>query len=305
VLPVAAFVAFWVVVALGLFVLAARGGAGSRPHADPGRRGTRISIGLFAVTAVVFGVAIPVLLLTGNHSNASAQVSGLKLTAEEKAGRELFGEHCGVCHTLGAANAIGKVGPDLDTLKPPATLILHTVANGCLPNAPSTTQEICLGQGVMPAGLVQGRQAVEVAEFVARVTGASTATSTASPGSPATSSSSTATTTSASSSAAPPASGQATTTLAVSANKTGMLMFNVKTLTAKAGKVTINFTNDSPLAHNLTVQSGTSGPTIAATPTFTGGTKSITMTLKAGTYTYYCSVPGHRQAGMLGTLTVT
>jgi plastocyanin len=82
-------------------------------------------------------------------------------------------------------------------------------------------------------------------------------------------------------------------------------MYNTKTLTAKAGKVTIEFTNASPLPHNVTVQSGTSGPTIAATPTFTGGTKSITMTLKPGKYTYYCSVPGHRQAGMLGTLTVT
>lgn len=100
------------------------------------------------------------------------------------------------------------------------------------------------------------------------------------------------------------ASAGATTALKLSAPKSGGLSYNTKKLTAKPGKVTIKFTNDSPLPHNVTVQSGTNGPTIAATPTFTGGTKSVTMTLKAGTYTYYCSVPGHRQGGMLGTLTV-
>ena len=78
---------------------------------------------------------VPAALLTGNHANASAQVGGIKLTAAEKTGRELFGEHCAVCHTLAAANAVGKVGPNLDMLKPPASLVLHTINNGCLPNA--------------------------------------------------------------------------------------------------------------------------------------------------------------------------
>ena len=93
--------------------------------------------------------------------------------------------------------------------------------------------------------------------------------------------------------------------LKLSAPKSGMLMFDTTTLSAKAGKVTIAFTNESPVPHNLTLQTGTSGAKLAATPTFMGGTKSITVTLKAGKYTYYCSVPGHRQAGMLGTLTVS
>jgi uncharacterized cupredoxin-like copper-binding protein len=55
----------------------------------------------------------------------------------------------------------------------------------------------------------------------------------------------------------------------------------------------------------MTIIKGTNGPEVEATPTFMGGTKSMTMTLAAGTYTFYCSVPGHRQAGMQGTLTVT
>jgi uncharacterized cupredoxin-like copper-binding protein len=83
-----------------------------------------------------------------------------------------------------------------------------------------------------------------------------------------------------------------------------MLMFTTNSLHAKAGKVTIDFTNSSPLAHNFTLASS-SGTVLGATPTFMGGTKTLTVDLKAGTYTYYCSVPGHRAAGMHGTLTVS
>ena len=82
-------------------------------------------------------------------------------------------------------------------------------------------------------------------------------------------------------------------------------MFNTKTLAAKAGNVTITFTNLSPEGHNFTLAQGTAGKVLGATPTFTGGSKTLTVRLKAGTYTYYCSVPGHRQAGMQGTLTVS
>jgi plastocyanin len=96
----------------------------------------------------------------------------------------------------------------------------------------------------------------------------------------------------------------ASTTLTDSADPSGALKFTKSTLTAKAGTVTIDFTNASPLAHNFTVQQGTSGAVVGATPTFMGGTKTLTLKLKAGTYTFYCSVPGHRAAGMQGTLTV-
>jgi plastocyanin len=91
--------------------------------------------------------------------------------------------------------------------------------------------------------------------------------------------------------------------LSLEANREGQLMYNKTSLTANAGKVSIDFTNMSPIGHNVTVASS-SGAVVGATPTFQGGTKTLTLNLKPGTYKFYCSVPGHRMAGMEGTLTV-
>ena len=101
------------------------------------------------------------------------------------------------------------------------------------------------------------------------------------------------------------AAGGASGNLAIAANPSGQLAYDKKTLSAKAGKVTITMTNMSPVGHNITIQQGTSGSVLGATPTFNGGTKSVTVNLTAGTYTFFCSVPGHRAAGMVGTLTVS
>jgi plastocyanin len=95
----------------------------------------------------------------------------------------------------------------------------------------------------------------------------------------------------------------ASSSLSLEANREGQLAFNTKALTASAGKVSIAFTNMSPLAHNVTIEA-TGGKILGATPTFQGGTKTLTLTLAAGTYKFFCSVPGHRAAGMEGTLTV-
>jgi uncharacterized cupredoxin-like copper-binding protein len=124
----------------------------------------------------------------------------------------------------------------------------------------------------------------------------SSKTSSSAPNAPATS-------TPASTASSAPAGGTATQSIA--ANSSGLLKFTKSSLTAKAGKVTFTFTNSSPLSHNFTIQRGTSGAIVGATPTFQGGTKSLTVTLKPGTYTFFCSVPGHRMAGMQGTLTVS
>jgi mono/diheme cytochrome c family protein len=168
------FVAFWVVLGLGVFFIAVRGGlGGARATFQAQTYGARRTAGvIFAILYIGFGIAIPLVLLIGNHDNANAQVGGYRLSRAMKAGREIFGQKCGVCHTLAGANAIGKVGPNLDVIKPSESLVLHTIANGCLQNPPAgDTAQSCLGQGNMPSQIVQGQQAAAVAKFVAQVAG--------------------------------------------------------------------------------------------------------------------------------------
>jgi hypothetical protein len=167
------FVAFWVVLGVGVFFVAGRGGPrGARDTVHTqSYRGRRAMTLVFVVIYAGFGVVLPVVFLVGNHNNANAQIGGIKLTSAEKKGREIFGQKCGLCHTLAAANAVGKVGPNLDVVMPTEALVLHTIANGCLQNPPPGSQEACLGQGTMPADVVQGVQATQVAQFVARVAG--------------------------------------------------------------------------------------------------------------------------------------
>jgi plastocyanin len=102
----------------------------------------------------------------------------------------------------------------------------------------------------------------------------------------------------------PPASSPAAaTTVKLAANPAGQLAYEPKQLTAKAGKVTIDMTNMSPVEHDVAVAQGST--VLGQTPVFSGGSKSVTLTLKPGKYTFFCTVPGHRQAGMEGTLNVS
>jgi plastocyanin len=109
------------------------------------------------------------------------------------------------------------------------------------------------------------------------------------------------------SSAAAPAAAPATSApagaLKLAANPSGQLSYDTKTLSAKAGTVTIVMTNMSPVEHNVTIAQGST--VLGDTPTFSGGSKTLSLKLKPGKYTFYCSVPGHRQAGMEGTLNVS
>jgi plastocyanin len=79
------------------------------------------------------------------------------------------------------------------------------------------------------------------------------------------------------------------------------LKFDKSTLTAKAGKVTITMTNPSPLQHDVAIKGGADakGEVVGQ-----GGKSTVTVDLKPGKYTFYCSVDGHESAGMTGELDV-
>ncbi len=81
------------------------------------------------------------------------------------------------------------------------------------------------------------------------------------------------------------------------------LEYDQKSVTAKAGKVTIGFDNKEALPHDVAV-ADSSGKVLGQTDLVSSGTASTTVDLQPGTYTFYCTVPGHREAGMQGTLTV-
>ena len=158
----------------GIFYAASKGGFTGLSNAlqTNSRGGARVLNSTLVFVFIAFGVAIPLVFVFGNRDNSNAQVGGIRLTASEQVGRELFAEHCAVCHTLAADNAVGKVGPNLDELKLPEAIVLNTIANGCLQKPVSASASTnCLGYGTMPAEEVQGEQAVDVAKFVAAVAG--------------------------------------------------------------------------------------------------------------------------------------
>ena len=163
-LATAAFLAFWILVGLVLFFVALRGGPrGARATLQSqSRGGRRTAAVVFAVFYVAVGVAVPVWILTANSDSADARVGGttIELTQQEQDGRVVFGERCASCHTLAAARADGKVGPNLDKLMPPKGLVEDAVERG--------RQR---GSGTMPAGIVQGEDVTAVAAFVAAVAG--------------------------------------------------------------------------------------------------------------------------------------
>jgi plastocyanin len=89
--------------------------------------------------------------------------------------------------------------------------------------------------------------------------------------------------------------------LKLAADPSGNLSFDTKTLSAKAGKVTVAFTNASSVPHAVEIEG--KGVEVK-TKVITGGKASVATKLKPGTYEFYCPVDGHRMAGMEGKLTV-
>ena len=205
-------------------------------------------------------------------------------------GKVLFIKNCAQCHTLARANAKGQIGPNLDSAFAESiaaglgrneihgiveSQILYPATGSRMPKIPLTT-----------------RQAADVAQYVEYAA--------ARPGQD----SGLLASAGASGFGAPAV--EKNGKLAFSANPTGQLAYTVNKASATAGALTVSMTNMSGVPHNLAIQVGTgaSGALVGHTTIATAGTSSITVTLKPGTYTFFCQYPGHRAAGMFGTLTV-
>jgi plastocyanin len=102
---------------------------------------------------------------------------------------------------------------------------------------------------------------------------------------------------------APAGGGGGASTVDISTPPGSDLAFDQKDVNATAGNVTIDFDNKQPLQHDVAV-ADSSGKVLGQTDLFSSGTANATVDLQAGTYDFYCTVPGHREAGMEGTLTV-
>jgi mono/diheme cytochrome c family protein len=165
-----AFVLFWVLLGLGVFFVAMRGGPrGAREslHTDSKLGQRMVTLGVVALFA--FGLVVPALVLAFNGEHkASVGIGGVHLNGEQQKGRELFARACTACHTLAAVKSVGRIGPNLDvrvgedisTAAGRKALVESAIAEGR-----------ARGLGQMPALLYQGNEAAQVASFVAAVAG--------------------------------------------------------------------------------------------------------------------------------------
>jgi mono/diheme cytochrome c family protein len=157
------FVLVWVVLGLGLLLIALSGGpSGALQQLQSQSRGSRkAATVLFAIALLVLGVGIPAAVIASvDNRDDIPEANVSNLTAAEKHGRELFGRRCTQCHTLAASNAVAQVGPNLDQLRPPKELVLDAIKNGR-----------AQGNGQMAAGLYSGQDAEDVAAYVAKAVG--------------------------------------------------------------------------------------------------------------------------------------
>jgi mono/diheme cytochrome c family protein len=205
------------------------------------------------------------------------------------AGKKMFVQKCGSCHTLARAGTKGTTGPNLDEAfqQPLKEGFGENAVRGVVkkqieyPSRPGTA-----GTGIMPAKLVDGSAAEDVAAYVASVVAKSgkdtgllaTAVQPAGSNKPAI---------------------EKNGVLAIAADPGGQLLFVNKTAEAKAGAVKIEMPNQSGVDHNIAIAGKGAGKIVAK------GVSEFTANLTPGKYTYLCEVPGHAAAGMKGTLTVT
>jgi uncharacterized cupredoxin-like copper-binding protein len=231
---------------------------------------------------------------------ASGGLGGCELTdsgTNVVNGKELFVQRCGSCHVLNRAGTTGVVGPNLDEAFQRArqdgfgqsTFEGVVKAQIAEPNRrPSYDPESGDEIPVMPADIVTGEDAEDVAAYVASAVaqrgedtgqlaqvGAAKAEGTAE---------------------------AEDGVLTIPADPNGSLAYQFADAEAPAGQLTIRSPNDSSVDHDISVEGN--GVDERGEVVKNGGVSEVQADLQAGDYTFYCSVPGHREAGMEGTLTV-
>jgi mono/diheme cytochrome c family protein len=209
-------------------------------------------------------------------------------TADLSNGKALFiGKGtCGSCHTLQHAGTKGTQGPNLDAAFQNARErgFGDTVIEGVVRDQIATPRR----DSIMPANLVKGNDRRDVAAYVASVA--------AVPGQDTGLLATVGTSNNANKVAV-----EKGGALTIPADPSGALAFLFGKATGAAGPVTISMPNQAPIQHDIAI----TGPVNGKGPVVgKGGTSSFKVTLKPGTYTFLCTVPGHAAAGMKGTLTV-
>jgi len=243
--------------------------------------------------------------VAGARATAAAAMAALAVVASGCAvkgadnanliiGKQQFVAKCGSCHTLARANTKGIVGPNLDEAFQAS--VEEGLGRASVRGVVEWQVKIPNPQGAMPKDLAKGTQLRDISAYVAAVV--------ARPGSDA---GLLATAVEAPGSGKPAV--EKGGKLEIPASPTGQLAYTSSTAVAKPGTVTIAMPNQSGVSHNIAVETGKGGATgsgsvIGASPYITKGSTSVTVSLKPGTYTFFCQAPGHRAAGMYGTLTV-
>jgi plastocyanin len=207
-------------------------------------------------------------------------------TANLVTGKQLFVAKCAACHTLRRADSTATIGPNLDDA------FRQDRADGFQSRSIQGLVDYWIQypdtEGVMPPMLYNGQKAQDVAAYVAAVA-AVPGVDTGALGN-------------AVASVTQHVATEKNGVVEIDADPTGQLKFLASSATATAGKVTIRMKDMSSVTHDIAITgNGVSqiGPMVS-----NGGVSTISPTLAPGTYTFYCSVPGHEAAGMKGTLTV-